>query len=270
VNPSSILVQSAPGFDRLAEHYDQLFTHSVIGRIQRNVVWQTLTNTFAPGSNILELNCGTGEDAVFLSQRGFSVFACDASQRMVQVARARILRENQQSVQVELLPIERLSLLQPQRPFDCAFSNFSGLNCVADLHETARQLSILLPPGASLIICMSTKFCVFEILWFLFRGNLKKALRRTSGRATAYVGGLPVSLRYFTITQLRELFLPWFVLRSFVGVGVAIPPTFAESWISKHPHILKLLEVIDRKIYRLPGLRVLGDHILLSFERLPQ
>jgi ubiquinone/menaquinone biosynthesis C-methylase UbiE len=270
MNSSSILPQAALGFDRLAEGYDRVFTDSVIGRAQRNVVWQALAEAFAPGSHILEMNCGTGEDAIFLSRKGISVFACDASQRMVEVARSRVLSEDQDLVQLELLPIEQLFLLQPQHPFDGAFSNFSGLNCVADLHETARQLSMLLAPGASLIICLSTRFCAFEMIWFLLRGDLKNAFRRTSGQATAHVSGLPVSLQYFTVGQLRELFSPWFKLRSFAGVGVVIPPTFAESWISKHPLIFKLLEAVDRKIHRLPGLRVLGDHILLSFERVLQ
>ena len=266
MNSSSILTETARGFDNLAESYDQLFTCSVIGRAQRNAVWQALTETFAPGSRILEMNCGTGEDALFLSRKAISVFACDASQRMVEVARNNLRGESRHLVKVETLPIEQLLLLQPQGPFDGAFSNFSGLNCVADLHETARQLSILLAPGAPLLICLSTRFCVFEIIWFLFRGDLEKAFRRTSGRATAHVGGFPVSLQYFTVRQLRELFSPWFRLRSFSGVGVAVPPTFAESWVNKRPHTFKLLKTIDRKIHRLPGLRVLGDHILLSFE----
>jgi ubiquinone/menaquinone biosynthesis C-methylase UbiE len=195
MNFSSILTQAAIGFDTLAESYDQLFTDSLIGRAQRNVVWQALTESFTLGSHILEMNCGTGEDAIFLSRKGISVFACDASQGMVEVARGRVLKEDPNLVQVELLLIEQLSLLKPQHPFDGAFSNFSGLNCVADLHETARQLSTLLAPGAPLLICLSTRFCVFEIIWFLFRGNLKNAFRRTSGQATARVGGLPVSLQ---------------------------------------------------------------------------
>ena len=66
-------------FDTIAEQYDDLFTHSLIGRAQRNVVWEVLRHTFIPRERILELNCGTGEDALFLSRMGVSVHACDAS-----------------------------------------------------------------------------------------------------------------------------------------------------------------------------------------------
>ena len=48
--------------------YDDLFTRSAIGRAQREVVWKILFRHFDPGDHILELNCGTGEDAVFLAR----------------------------------------------------------------------------------------------------------------------------------------------------------------------------------------------------------
>ena len=61
---------------------------------QRDAVWKILTNTFNANDNILELNCGTGEDAIFLAGRGVSVFACDASQQMIARAEQRLSRES--------------------------------------------------------------------------------------------------------------------------------------------------------------------------------
>jgi ubiquinone/menaquinone biosynthesis C-methylase UbiE len=66
-------------FDRLAAKYDDMFTRSMVGRAQRQAVWDVLLETIEPGSHILELNCGTGEDALFLAQHDMSVVACDAS-----------------------------------------------------------------------------------------------------------------------------------------------------------------------------------------------
>ena len=76
-------------FDTIADQYDDIFTHSLIGRAQRNVVWEVLKKTFRRGDRVLELNCGTGEDATFLSKIGVSVHACDASERMIAVAKKR-------------------------------------------------------------------------------------------------------------------------------------------------------------------------------------
>ena len=60
--------QTVLAFDSLAAKYDDLFTRSMIGRAQRGAVWDALIDTFEPGSHILELNCGTGEDALFLAR----------------------------------------------------------------------------------------------------------------------------------------------------------------------------------------------------------
>src|ERR1700688_4355612 len=78
---------AATAFDGVADSYDEVFTYSTIGRAQRRTVWDKLLVAFPPGRHILELNCGTGEDARYLVQRGRSVVACDASRSMIQVAK---------------------------------------------------------------------------------------------------------------------------------------------------------------------------------------
>src|SRR5882757_9686599 len=90
---SSSVSTAGTVFDQLAAKYDQSFTDSIIGRAQRDAVWNILTNTFKANDNILELNCGTGEDAIFLAGRGVSVFACDASQEMIATAEERLCHE---------------------------------------------------------------------------------------------------------------------------------------------------------------------------------
>jgi ubiquinone/menaquinone biosynthesis C-methylase UbiE len=252
----------------MAGEYDDVFTKSAIGRAQRDAVWSVLSQIFQRGDHILELNCGTGEDALFLARTGVSVTACDASEQMIKIASSRLRKEGPRApIEFNLLPTERLRDLQPKTMFDGAFSNFSGLNCVADLEQTAEDLSTLLPLGASLLVCLSTRFCLWEMLWFALHGNFRKAFRRCSGHATAKVGEFTVDVYYPTIRKLQALFSPSFVLRSCSGVGVTVPPSYVEAWIRNHPKLLKMLRTIDRTISSYPGFRVLGDHVLLHFER---
>jgi SAM-dependent methyltransferase len=260
--------QAIGAFDQLAEGYDDLFTKSLIGRAQRNVVWNVLTQNFQRGDHVLELNCGTGEDALFLARNGISVFACDASERMIQVARQRLSTEDlDTNVQFGHLPTERLNEIEPTIMFDGAFSNFSGLNCVTNLRQTAEDLANLLPARAPLLVCLSTRFCISEIVWFLLHGEFRKAFRRCSGHTTANVGQFTVDVYYPTVRQLRKLFSPFFALQSVTGIGVTVPPSYVETWIRKHPRLLGLLRAIDTIIATRPLFRVLGDHVLLHFER---
>jgi ubiquinone/menaquinone biosynthesis C-methylase UbiE len=255
-------------FDQMAREYDDTFTNSMIGRAQRDAVWSVLIRIFQSGDHVLELNCGTGEDALFVARNGISVTACDASEQMIKIACNRLRTEASGApVQFNLLPTERVLALQHVTKFDGAFSNFSGLNCIADLKQTAEDLATLLSPGAPLLVCLSTRFCLWEILWFVLHGNFRKAFRRCSGHATVKVGQFTVDVYYPTIRKVQTLFSPLFVLRSCTGVGVTVPPSYVEAWIRNHPKLLSTLRTIDKAISGYPGFRVLGDHVLLRFER---
>jgi 2-polyprenyl-3-methyl-5-hydroxy-6-metoxy-1,4-benzoquinol methylase len=266
--PATLSHAAGRAFDSLAEIYDDVFTHSIIGRSQREAVWQTVLDTFKPRDRILEINCGTGEDAIFLARHGMTVLACDASERMIAVAEhRRAIEAPVSSVEFLLLPTEQLGDLNGLRPFDGVFSNFSGLNCVADLESVARTLASLVRPGGSLLLCLSTRCCLWEAFWFIARAEFAKASRRWSGKATAQVDGISVNVCYPTIRALRRIFSPEFRLGSYKGIGITVPPSYLEPWASRHPQVICWMRKLDQAICRCPILRATGDHVLLQFER---
>jgi ubiquinone/menaquinone biosynthesis C-methylase UbiE len=264
------LTAAATAFDRVAHSYDDVFTRSVIGRAQRNQVWQRLLAAFSPGKRILELNCGTGEDARFLAQKGRSVVACDASSVMIEVAEGRGKLEagsGSAGIEYRQLANEDLSALLGQETFDGAFSNFSGLNCVADLQPVARNLARLVKPGSRVLICVWSRVCVAELAWFLLHGQVGKAFRRLSGKAAARVGGVTIEVSYPTVHTVRRVFSPWFRLESHNAVGLFVPPSYVESWARKHDKLFARLEKLDQVFSSFPMFRVAGDHVLLEFVR---
>jgi SAM-dependent methyltransferase len=255
-------------FDQMAGEYDDVFTNSMIGRAQRETVWNAVAQIFRSGDHILELNCGTGEDALFLARNGVSVTACDTSEQMIKIASSRLRTEAPHArIEFNLLPTERLREFKTTTMFDGAFSNFSGLNCVADLSQTAADLAAKLSPSAPFLVCLSTRFCLWEMVWFVLHGNFRKAFRRCTGHAAVSKGAFTVDVYYHTVRKLQTLFSPSFVMRSCVGVGVTVPPSYVETWIRKYPKLLRLLSIIEKPISSCPGLRGLGDHVLLHFER---
>jgi ubiquinone/menaquinone biosynthesis C-methylase UbiE len=259
---------ASAAFDRMAETYDAAFTESLIGRAQRNVVWRALQTTFRPGDHVLELNCGTGEDALFLAKRGVSVVACDAAARMIEIAeRRKSLEAPDASLEFRVMRNEGVDTLTPADHFDGVVSNFSGLNCVEDLSQVVRKLTHLVKPGAAALICISTRVCLWEIAWYAVRGNFKKASRRLRGRTIAQLGEIAVPVWYPTIAEVRRSFAPWFRLRSVRAVGLFVPPSYVESLARKHKFALAWLEGLDRVFASWPILCGLGDHVLLEFER---
>jgi len=217
---------------------------------------------------VLELNCGTGRDALFLASLGVVVIACDASAGMIRQARARKSEEAPQAtVEFRVLRTERLQELSPHLCFDGVFSNFSGLNCVADIASTAKLLAGRICPAGQLLLCLSTRFCAWEMLHYLFQGDVRKAFRRCRGAAHARMGTYSLPVYYPTVHSLVRSFGPMFRLRSLTGIGVAVPPSYMESWARSNPSMFRICESFDRVACNWPGIRVLGDHMLLHLER---
>ena len=116
-------------FDHIAPQYNQLWTRSAVGHLQREAVWRHIGVLFERGETVLDLGCGTGEDALFLAQHDVALVACDASARMIETARRRMATENPDApVEFRLLATEELAKMDRADLFDGAFSNFSGLN----------------------------------------------------------------------------------------------------------------------------------------------
>jgi SAM-dependent methyltransferase len=278
------LSQSSP-FDEMATDYDRGFTSSAIGSLMRRAVWRRLDARFRPGDRVLELNCGTGADAIYLARRGVRVLATDIAPAMLDLTRAKVARaglESMVAVQplaIEELKIENEELRKDHRkngsfsilnshfsiPFDGALSNFGGLNCVADLAGVAAGLAACLRPRAATLLCVMGPLAPWEWAWYLWRGQPAKAFRRLRRGGVIWRG---LTIRYPSIGSLRSAFAPWFRLRRASAVGALLPPSYAEGWAVRHPHLLARLNRWERRLETLPPLPWLADHYLLELERL--
>jgi SAM-dependent methyltransferase len=271
MNLSAAQAQVLPApFDAVAARYDETFTSSSIGRAQRGPVWSELAKTFHVGDRIVEIGCGTGVDACFLAERGIEVLACDPSSKMIDATARRVMQSGLQAlVRTRVLRAEDLSTLHPEELFDGAFSNFGALNCVHDLGHLARDLAERVKPGATLLLCWMGPYCLWEIVWYLGQGNKDKAFRRfrQSGVRAKIADHAFVHVHYPSARFLARTFAPEFRLKSVKGVGIAVPPSYLKLWAQRHPHLLQLCEWTDSLIARWPGVRVLGDHVLVRLQR---
>jgi SAM-dependent methyltransferase len=279
--PISIAEQGAAAspFDHLAAGYDDSFIRGAIGTLLRRPLWQRLDAAFAPESRVLELGCGTGEDAVHLGRRGVRLLATDASPGMVAASRRKVAAEGlAERVEVLQLAIEDLGGLEPLHggapfdsgpfgaaPFDGAFSSFGALNCVPDLRRVAHDLAALLRPGARVVLCVMGPLVPWEWVWFVLRGEPAKALRRLRPGGAAWRG---MTIRYPAIGKVKRTFAPEF--RAYgrpAALGALLPPTYAEEWAARHPRLLARLDRWERRWENVPPLPWLADHYLLELER---
>ncbi|MBV8551210.1 MAG: methyltransferase domain-containing protein [Acidobacteriaceae bacterium] len=241
-------------FDKLAAQYDALWTRTPIGISQRLAVWRRLDAMFRPGDRMLDLGCGTGEDALHFKSRGVEVYGIDASAAMVGVARNR-------GVNAHRLAIESIADLREE--FDGAISNFGALNCVARLEDVASALAQRVRLGGCVGICLLGRACIWEMFYFAIRGNPRKAFRRfTRGKTRSSIGA---DVRYPSRRQVEQAFGCHFKLIGWSGIGLCVPPSYINEF---NDGTIRGFSAVDACIAHWPVLRALADHRLFIFRHL--
>lgn len=238
-------------FDALAARYDELWTATAAGLRQREAVWRRIDGLFREGDSVLDLGCGTGEDALHLAAAGARVTAIDASREMVRVARSR-------GVNAFRLPIERAGELGG--PFDGALSNFGAFNCVADPGAAAASLAPLIRRGGYFALCVIGPCCAWEICHYLRRLDFGRAFRRWKpGGCSSSLG---VHVRYPTVRGLVRALRGTFELVRWYGIGVFVPPSYVGTRSAAR------VAALDARAAGWPVVRTIADHRLLIFKRL--
>ncbi|HLJ88237.1 MAG TPA: methyltransferase domain-containing protein [Candidatus Angelobacter sp.] len=255
---------AALAFDSIAQDYDRDFTLSTVGSLMRQAVWRRIQPAAIPGSRFLELNCGTGEDALWLARRAVRVIATDISPKMVHIAQAKLLDAGF----AEMVTVRQLGILDlgqvSEKHFDGVLSNFGGLNCIEHLQAVALELRQLVRPGGKVFLCIMGPVCLWEWMWFLAQGRPAKAFRRLRRGGVDWSG---IRIRYPQIGTVEKAFRPDFRLLHATAIGALLPPPYTEAWAKRHPRLLALLNTWERRLEERAPLAWLADHYLLEFER---
>ena len=185
-------------FHQIAPRYAELWSETSKGRAQREQVWREIDRLFKAGDRVLDLGCGTGDDAVHLMSRGVSALGIDSAPGMVEIARTR-------GVAAKRMAIEVLGSLEDV--FDGAISNFGALNCVADLDKLSEELARLVRPQGKLALCVMSRFC--------WRTDWRHLPQRWSGNAR-WRG---VDVYYRTSRSVAREFSPYFSYERRVSIG---------------------------------------------------
>ena len=269
-------LETSRAFDQIAEDYD--VTYGLHGNPA--MIWMRsenlsfLASTFPLGSRLVEIGCGTGEEAVALAGGGRMVIATDISARMAAVTRRKAVEAGLDNrVHTLALPASQVGSLRPVRDLDGAYASFGSLNCEPDLPKVGRGLATLVKPGGILVTSVMGRTCFFEMFWYSLRGRFRRALRRmTAGWVMAPVAGeagreVTVPTRYLSVRQMVRAMAPAWRVETVWALPLLMPPPYAASLLVRYPSIFARLEEWDRRLrHRWPG-RYLGDHLVVVFCR---
>ncbi|HEX7103988.1 MAG TPA: methyltransferase domain-containing protein [Nitrolancea sp.] len=265
---------SSHAFDGVAPRYDAAFTDQQLGRWLREVVWRELDDAFAAGDRVLDLGCGTGEDARHLAERGVQVIATDASSGMLDVARQKAkLARLADRVSFDRLDLGDVGIsgfpipITGSTPLAGAYSNFGPLNCLSDRRDLATSLARVIRPGGSFIAVVMGPFCPWETVRYAFHGHPRTAIRRFRSGVRSRVGGGVVRVWYPSPRTLRDEFAPAFEHVKTLGVGILLPPSDLGHLIPKAPRFFAATNAFDDRLRTHRPFTWLNDHYLIVFRR---
>jgi len=260
VNP----VRSA--FDAIAETFDDTFENAITKGIRERIHEMVLV--LAPvGGRVLDINCGTGIDALAYAEAGFDVVGCDLSQEMVDRAEAKRARLGVAHAKFFQASFEHLGPL-PFSDFNVVTSNFGGLNCIPDLSRAASEIARVTAPGAFFLAVVMPPVSLWEIISNSIRGQWARAFRRLrDGTPATGFHSSSFMVSYHAPGTFCSAFRPWFELHSLRGINVISPPPHAVRFASRWPRLTRFLNRIDGSAAALPVLRAMGDHYVVVLSR---
>jgi ubiquinone/menaquinone biosynthesis C-methylase UbiE len=238
----------AEAFSRTAEKYDAFAEdHPHLTRLRKKV-YEHISRLLPRDSRIVELNAGTGVDAVELARRGYFVHATDIAPGMLERARDKMKRSGLR----DRITVQECSFTETVKiqgaPFDAVFSNLGGLNCIADLSPVIKQLSKILRPGGIVTWVLMPHICLWEMAE-VFRGNFRVAFRRFSHLGvTTHLEGLHFDVYYFSPHQVIKWFGDDFDLLALEGLSVITPTAESKGFAKLYPRLYRNLSYLDDKL----------------------
>ncbi len=260
----------ADAFSRTAEKYDSFADdHPHLTRM-REKVYSHISRHLPRGARILELNAGTGTDAVALAQRGYRIHATDIAPGMLERLQDKVKKlrlENQ--ITFQQCSFTNLNEVQGG-PFDAVFSDLGGLNCIPNLTPVIKNLPHILKPGGLVTWVLMPPACLWEMAE-IFRGNFRLAFRRLSKNgARSHLEGLYFDVYYFTPRKATQWFGADYSLVALEGLSVITPTAESKNLAKQYPRLYRALAWFDDRLSVLPPWLGWGDFYILSVRYQPR
>lgn len=255
----------AEAFSRKATIYDAFGqNHPNLERMRRHF-YDHIQAVMAPGGSLLELNAGTGQDAVELVGAGFRVHATDIAPGMLAEIDAKIAAQNLgDRLSSQYCSFTRLDEVSGG-PYDGIYSNSGGLNCTDELPAVVAGLPHLLRPGGRVTWVIMPRVCPWELAVIPKDWRVGTRRLRRDG-VIAHVEGVYFRTWYYSASSVRRLFGPRFRFVRQEGLSVFTPPADNKTFPANHPRLYRKLVQLDDRLFRHWPCNGWGDFYILTME----
>ncbi len=251
-------------FDTYSKTYDENFSFSPIGKMQRERVHHFQGKKLNGIQKALEINCGTGEDAKWLASKGISTIATDISAGMIEVCKSK------QISGVEFIECDtrKISSSFTDKTFDLIFSNFGGLNCLdpKEIKQFLADSSSLLDSKGILAAVIMGRKCTWERMYFKRKKDIRLNRRNSATGVDTILGDQKFLTYYYTPEEFYNSGKDHFTMIACKPIGLFVPPSYFNGYFKNKKNSLKLLYSFE-KISSFSFLADRADHYLIVLQK---
>lgn len=248
-------------FNNASYIYDQQFTFTKVGKAQRKQVWEGINKLdLSKVKTVLEVNCGTGEDAKTWSAFNKDIIATDLSKGMIEQAKIKY-------PELQFQVLNSLHIDQLPNTFDVIFSNFGGLNCLSpnELQTFLKKANNQLNPGGKLIMVIMGKQCLWDKTFQFLKGKWGSIHRRnTSDALSVNVDNTDVNTWYFHPKELQTF--KGFTVDYIQPIGLFVPPSYLSKFFESKALLLNFLQKLD-KVFSFSAAANYADHFSICLTK---
>ncbi len=257
-------------FEEIAYLYDEEFSNSIIGGNQRKVVWEKLDKIFETNDiqSVLEINAGTGVDAIYIANKGCKIKTTDVAHAMLDIIKDKVYKASQEDrVRVEFLDLKKPDEIDFTEKYDLIFSNFGGLNCLneEELKSWFGSCERLLNDDGLLLFVIMPKSTVVEFAYRRIKNEMKVYRQRFSADGLdVKVGENVFKTFYYNPLDVKEL------AKQFTVKGTKITglfPSYLNDKVSKN-RVYRLIYNLSEKFGKRLNLPAkYGDHFMIELKK---
>ena len=261
-----------PYYAEVASYYDADAGLGFEARADGNLSLARIRNDFReitvkyPFADALEIGCGPGFDVHWFAQRypGRKFTAVDISAGMVELARARVEKDELVNARVLKSDERNLTEMFGEQCFDLVYVYFGALNTVENLDAAAVEIRKLLRPGGHAVLTFVNKWYLRELLVQVVKLNFRTAFARLGKVWGGYSVTRHLPSHCYSPGRIGQAFKDFSLLER-KGYSIFYPPWYNDHKIRNNPAKADRLWKLDQQVQRTP-LWSKGEYTLFVFK----
>jgi deazaflavin-dependent oxidoreductase (nitroreductase family) len=261
----------AGAFDSASEEYDYTIGNNFINMWIRKRSIQVLLDYARQDDVALEVGCGTGAEAMEISNHVAGVVATDISAGMIALL-SRKVNAKRAGGKVSVLKLGAAEISQaatslPGGKTRLAYSFNGALNCEPSIERVPSELAKVIEPGGHFVCSIRNTLCLSEALVHGLFLQFDRMAPRKRQPIMVSVGGQDIPSYYYSPSRFVRFFSPLFRVRRTMALPAILPPAYLSDAYFRARGVLSFAERIERATAGTFPFNRFGDQTLFVFQK---